>query len=294
MAGRAPARGPRAPRAQGAVQKARRRRHRRRAPPDGGRLAAILGLVDTHIHLDEIEDWRTAVEEAVAAGVTTLIAMGVDADSTQRAIEMAESHPAVWAAAGHHPMNRHPPDLQRLGELARHPRVVAIGEVGLDRSEDEHVGPWPQQREWFEALCLLAVEQERPVCVHIRETAGEVHEILGRLAPRGLRAVIHYWSLDAEWARRFIDLGCHLSFAGTITRRSKEQIREVARMVPEDRLLLETDAPWGTPQGHSGPMRPAWMVRTAETLAEVRGLSLERLAEIERANVARLFPKIRL
>jgi TatD DNase family protein len=247
-------------------------------------------FVDTHLHLEELPDWRAAVEEAVAAGVVGMIAMGVDADSSRRALGMAEAHPAVWAAAGHHPMNQHPPDLDALRDLARNPRVVAIGEVGLDHSDDEHVGPWDAQQDWFDGCCALAVELDLPVCVHIRDTEVEVEATLRRHP--GVRAVIHYWSLDTEWARRFLALGCYLSFAGTLTRRSKEHIRDVARMVPEDRLLLETDAPWGTPQGRSGTMRPAWMLDTASRLAELRGWSLEQLADTEKANIRRFFPRL--
>lgn len=247
-------------------------------------------LVDTHIHLDEVPDWRAAVDEAVAAGVASLVAMGVDIASSRDAVEKAEQHPAVWAAAGHHPLNAAPPDLAALRQLAAHPRVVAIGEVGLDRSDDEHAGPWPEQREWFSALCELAAELGLAVCVHIRDSAEEVHAELRRHP--GLRGVIHYWSLDAAWARRFLDLGFFISFAGTLTRASKEQIREVARLCPQDRLLLETDAPWGAPRGRAGPMRPAWMLDTALTLAELRGLSLERLGEIERENARALFPRL--
>ena len=227
----------------------------------------------------------------MAAGVEAMIAMGVDAASSRRALEMAEAHPALWAAAGHHPLNESGPDLDELRRLAAHPRAVAIGEVGLDRA-DEHAGPWPDQERWFGDLCDLALELDLPVCVHIRETAAEVHRALA--ARPGLRGVIHYWSLDADWARRFLDLGFHISFAGTVTRASKEHIREVARLVPDDRLLLETDAPWGTPRGRSGSMRPAWLVDTALAVAEARGWSLERLAEVERGNVAELFPKVRL
>lgn len=226
----------------------------------------------------------------MAAGVTGMIAMGVDAASSRRAVDMADAHPAVWAAAGHHPMNHEPPDFAALRRLAEHPRVVAIGEVGLDRSDDEHVGPWAAQEAWFDDCCALALDVGLPVCVHVRETAAEVEAALRRHP--GLRAVIHYWALDREWARRFLDLGCFISFAGTLTRQSKEQIREVARMVPEDRLLLETDAPWGTPQGRTGPMRPAWMLDTARRLAELRGWRLEQLAEIEKANVRSLFPRL--
>ena len=249
-----------------------------------------VGLVDTHIHLDDLPGWREAVDEAVAEGVETLIAMGVDLESSRLSLEMAEQHPSVWAAVGHHPMNRQAPDLEGLRALASHPRAVAIGEVGLDRSDDEHVGPWPEQQAWFANLCSLALELNMAVCVHIRETAHEVYDELRRHP--GLRGVIHYWSLDAGWARQFLDLGMFISFAGTVTRTSKEHIREVARLVPEDRLLLETDAPWGTPRGRSGPMRPAWMVDTARAIAELRGWSLEELSEIERRNARALFPKV--
>jgi TatD DNase family protein len=253
-------------------------------------VATDTGLVDTHLHLEEVPDWRAAVDEAVLAGVTRLIAMGVDLETTASAIAMAEEHPAVFAAAGHHPMNKHGPDLQALREAAAHPRVVAIGEVGLDHAARDDVGPFDRQEEWFRSLIALARELQLPVCVHIRESAEDVQRLLAE-SP-GVRGVIHYWSLDAIWARRFLELGLHISFAGTLTRRSKEHIREVARLVPEDRLLLETDAPWGTPQGRAGPMRPAWMVDTAAALAELRGWSLEKLAEIELANVRDLFPRI--
>jgi TatD DNase family protein len=253
-------------------------------------VATSVDLVDTHIHLEEVPEWRQAVEEAVAAGVTRLIAMGVDAETTRGAIAMAEEHPAVFAAAGHHPMNKIAPDLDELRQLAEHERVVAIGEVGLDHADRDDVGPFDEQQKWFHALLAFALEVDLPVCVHIRESADDVHRVLAE--HKGLRGVIHYWSLDADWARRFLELGFHISFAGTLTRKSKEHIREVARLVPEDRLLLETDAPWGTPQGRSGPMRPAWMVDTARALAELRGWDLEKLAEIELANVRSLFSRI--
>jgi len=247
-------------------------------------------FVDTHIHLEEVPDWPAAVDEAVQAGVTGLIAMGTDLSTSRGAIAMAEQHPAVWAAVGHHPMNQAPPDLPALRELTRHPRVVAIGEVGLDHSTDEHVGPHEAQEAWFRTLIALALDTRMPVCVHIRDSAADVLRVLSEQP--GLTGVIHYWSLSADCARRFLDLGFHISFAGTVTRSSKEQVREVARLVPADRLLLETDAPWGTPRGRSGPMRPAWMIDTAQAVAEIRGLTLDQLAEIEKANVSSLFPRL--
>jgi TatD DNase family protein len=105
---------------------------------------------------------------------------------------------------------------------------------------------------------------------------------------------MHYWVLDWQWASRFLDLGFYISFSGVVTRGSREDLRAVARAVPVHMLLLETDAPWGTPRGRSGSMRPAWMVDTAEVVAEVRGVGVEELVEQERANASALFSRLRL
>jgi TatD DNase family protein len=223
--------------------------------------------------------------------VTDLIAMGVDAASSRRAVAMAESLSGVWAAVGHHPLNQSPPDIAALAELAQHPRVVAVGEVGLDHA-DEHRGPHDAQEDWFHACCHLAAKTGLPVCVHTRDSTEAVYEAL-RAHP-GLSGVMHYWVLDWEWARRFLDLGFYLSFSGVITRGSRQELREVARRLPADRLLLETDAPWGTPKGRSGAMRPAWLLDTAQTVADARGLSLVELGELERANARALFGRLRL
>jgi TatD DNase family protein len=246
-------------------------------------------MIDTHIHLNEIDDVDAALTEARAAGVTDLIAMAVDPPTSRQVVEWAHTKPGVWAAVGHHPLNRSGPDLDLLRELAADPRVVAIGEVGLDH-EDENRGPHDAQVEWFHACCALALDLELPVCVHTRGCEEEVYDALR--SHSGIAGVMHYWTLEWEWARRFLDLGLFISFSGVITRAGRPGLREIAARVPADRLLVETDAPWGTPRGRSGKMRPAWMVDTARTLAEVRGIPLERLVELERENVGRLFPRL--
>lgn len=249
-----------------------------------------MRLVDTHVHLDDLEgETQEIVEEAAAAGVTDLIAMGVDGPSSRQSVAWSQSLVGVWAAVGHHPLNQQGPDLGELRGLARHPRVVAIGEIGLD-GEDEHRGPWEAQLEWFESTLLLAEECELPVSVHIRGTEEDAWSVLRRHP--AVRGVMHYWSLDWEWAERFLELGFMLSFSGIVTRASRDGVREVARRMPADRLVLETDAPWGTPRGRSGPMRPAWMVDTARTVAEVRGLTLEQLDALQRSNVERVFTRL--
>jgi TatD DNase family protein len=248
-------------------------------------------MVDTHVHLVDLEEPEAQVAEARGRGVSDLIAMGVDGASSRLTAGMAESLPGVWAAVGHHPLNQSAPDLAALAELASHPRVVAIGEVGLDHA-DEHRGPHDAQEQWFHGCCQLAERFGLPVCVHTRDSTEAVYEAL-RSHP-GLTGVMHYWMLDWDWARRFLDLGFYISFSGVVTRGSREELRAVARAVPADRLLLETDAPWGTPRGRQGPMRPAWMVDTAEVVARVRGLRLQELVELERANAGALFPRLRL
>ena len=245
-----------------------------------------MRLVDTHVHLEEVEgDVDDILAEARAAGVTDVIAMGVDAPTSRRVAGSAVE--AVGVAVGHHPLNQVGPDLGLLRELAERPGVVAIGEVGLDHA-DEHRGPHDAQEEWFRGCCELALELGLPVCVHTRECTEAVYDAV-RAHP-GLTGVMHYWVLDWDWARRFLDLGFFISFSGVVTRSSRADLRDVASRVPADRLLVETDAPWGTPRGREGRMRPAWMVDTARTLAEVRGISVEELAELEWANVRTLFP----
>jgi TatD DNase family protein len=252
-----------------------------RAPP---------AFVDTHVHLEEVEgELDDILAEARGAGVTDLIAMGIDAATSRRVVDWSEARSGVWAAVGHHPLNQRGPDLALLRELACRPRVVAIGEVGLDHA-DEHRGPHDAQEEWFHGCCELALELGLPVCVHTRDCTESVYAAL-RAHP-GLAGVMHYWVLDWEWARRFLDLGLYISFSGVLTRASRDELREVARRVPADRLLIETDAPWGTPRGREGRMRPAWMIDTARVLAGARGISLEELAELEWANATTLFPRL--
>ncbi|HXM56714.1 MAG TPA: TatD family hydrolase, partial [Candidatus Dormibacteraeota bacterium] len=246
--------------------------------------------MDTHIHLEEVEgDLDDILAEARAAGVTDMIAMGVDGPTSRRVAGWSDAKPGVWAAVGHHPLNQEPPDLDLLRELAQRPRVVAVGEVGLDHA-DEHRGPHDAQEEWFDGCCALALDLGLPVCVHTRECTEAVYAAIRRHP--GITGVMHYWVLDWEWAKRFLDLGFFISFSGVVTRSSRDALREVARRVPADRLLVETDAPWGTPKGREGRMRPAWMVDTARVLADVRGISLEQLADLEWANVRRLFPRL--
>src|SRR5262245_22394398 len=191
--------------------------------PDPQHDGRLMSFVDTHVHLDEVgDDLDEVLAEARAAGVSDLVAMGVDGTSSRRVVEWSETRPGVWAAVGHHPLNQAGPDLGLLRKLATRPRVVAIGEIGLDHA-DEHRGPHDAQAEWLHGCCELALALDLPVCIHTRESTQAVYDAL-RSHP-GLSGVMHYWVLDWEWASRFLDLGLHISFSGVVTRTSREELR---------------------------------------------------------------------
>ncbi len=216
-----------------------------------------------------------------------MIAVSVDAATSRRAVELAEGHDEVWAGVGHHPTESSAVDVHALRELARHPRVVAIGEVGLDY---EHGGAGQVER--LDALFDLAVELDLPVSIHNRGATTEVAELIH--AHPGLRGVMHYFALGSDDAERFLNLGFYLSFAGLVTRPSRHELREVVKKCPADRLLLETDSPYGNSQKRMGIQnRPAYLIDTAELVADLRGISVNALGDLETANALALFTRMR-
>ena len=231
------------------------------------------------------------VERAVSAGVTRMIAMGTDLPRSRGAVSLANRFQEVWAGVGHYPLELSAPDVDSLRDLAADEMVVAIGEIGLDF---EHVGGPDRtlQRDRLDGMFDLALELDLPVSVHNRGADAEVADAISR--HRGLRGVMHYFALEWEWAERFLKLGFYLSFAGLITRPSRTGLREVVKRCPGDRLLLETDSPYGNAQKRMGvPNRPEYLLDTAEVVAELRGTSVSELAEQEKANAYTLFSKMK-
>jgi TatD DNase family protein len=230
------------------------------------------------------------VSTAVDAGVTRMVTMGVDAARSRKAIALARGHSEVWAGVGHHPTEASAPGIDVLHELSHDPKVVAIGEIGLD-FEEEGAPPRHVQVARLHALCELAVARDLPVSIHNRGAATEILEVID--AHPGLRGVMHYFALEWEWAERFLDLGFSLGFAGLVTRPSRSSLREVVRQCPDDRLLLETDSPYGNAHKRMGvPNRPAFLIDTAELVAQLRGTSLDELAKLESENALRLFNRM--
>jgi len=256
-------------------------------------------FVDSHAHLD-LEDFdldRPAViARAHEAGVAAMICPGITADSSRAAVQLSEAEPSVYAAVGIQPNycgQAAPGDWDRVAALADHARVVAIGETGLDRHWD--FTPFAVQREFFDRHLRLAQARGLPVIVHCREAEADVLPMLREAAGRGpLEGVLHAFSGDRAWAQQCLALGLYVSLAGavTYTNRKFDALREAARAIPEDRLLIETDSPYLVPhplRGRQKRNEPAHLVLVARCLAELRGVTLERLAAQTAANARRLF-----
>jgi TatD DNase family protein len=230
------------------------------------------------------------VEAAVSAGVTRMIAMGVDLERSRKAISAASQFEEVWAGVGHHPTEPASPEIGELRDLGSYPGVVVIGEVGLD-FEQAGSPPRDVQTERLHQLFELAVELDLPVSIHNRGAATEISAAI--LKHPGLRGVMHYFALEWDWAERFLDLGFYLSFAGLVTRPSRSALREVVKQCPADRLLLETDSPYGNAHKRMGvPNRPAYLLDTATLVGELRDVSVEELGIQETANALALFRRM--
>jgi TatD DNase family protein len=259
-------------------------------------LPAGQTLIDSHCHLDMDEfdgDRAEVLTRAASASVATMVTIGAGGPlaANDRAVALAAAHPQIYATVGVHPHEAAVVSdavLASIRALAAHPKVVAIGETGLDYYYDN--SPRPQQRAAFARFIQLAREIGRPIVVHLRDADSDALEIMAAEGARDTGGVIHCFSGDAASARAFLDLGFHISFSGIVTFKTADALREAARCVPLDRLMVETDAPFLAPIPHRGRRNePALVVQTTATLAEVRGEPLELVAENTRRNTQRLF-----
>lgn len=251
-----------------------------------------MGLVDTHCHLQDpkFDEDRSEVLGRALAVLDWLIVIGDCLTSSLAAVEVTGER--VYAAVGVHPY--HPEEIDNAGivalrELAERSGVVAIGEIGLDYYRHNEAPPEVQQHAFREQL-TLACELGMPVVIHNRDAHDDVLDILGDYR-RDLKGVVmHCFSGDSEFARKCVDRGYYVSFAGNVTYPKAAQLREAAAIVPMDRLLVETDCPYLAPQPLRGKRcEPAYVVHTAHMLADLRGTSPEELARGTTENATRLF-----
>jgi TatD DNase family protein len=256
-------------------------------------------MVDTHAHLGLCEPPdRELVRSAREAGVRRILTVGIDESSSRDAIAAAQAHDEVFACVGRHPNGTGGFDdaaAVELEELAAHPRVAAVGETGLDYYRDR--APKPDQRRAFEAHVQIARSVDKPVIIHVRDGAestegqalAETFELL-RAQAQGMTVILHCFSAPPGRVGEAAEAGWHCSFAGNVTFPKAESLREAARLVPDDLLLVETDSPFLAPQPVRGkPNEPANVVATAARVADVRGLTYEELEELVEANAARAF-----
>ena len=250
-------------------------------------------LVDSHAHIDDSRfdaDRDAVLERAAAAGIELIVNIGADMASTARSIALAEKYPQIYAAVGMHPHDAKEMQEQDYSQLLRwvaHPKVVAIGEIGLDYHYD--LSPRPVQKEVFLRQLDIARQTGKPFIVHEREAHADTFEII-RTAAKGLAGVFHCFSGSIETAREYLKLGFYISVAGPVTFPKSAKTKEVAQFVPLDRLLIETDSPYLTPQAFRGRRNEPGHVRlVAEEIAALRNLSLTELALATTENARRLF-----
>ena len=250
-------------------------------------------LIDSHAHiqLDKFDTDRGAVlERAQEAGVHTMMVIGFDLETSRGAIALAEKYDQIYATVGMHPhdaTNLDDETIHIFRDLAAHPKVLGLGEMGLDYYRD--LSPRPIQKAAFERQLDLAEELDLPIVIHNREAYYDILPILQ--ARRGrVRGVMHCFSGDVEIMRQSLALGFYIGIGGPVTYRKSDALQEVAQKIPADALLVETDCPWLAPQFRRGKRNePAYVRATAERIAELRGISLEEIGEITTQNFEELF-----
>lgn len=253
-------------------------------------------IIDTHCHLADKRidpDLDGVLQRAAEAGVSKIVSIGAigTIETDQRTVQIAEAHPHIFAAIGIHPHDASDCTTDRLAQLrdlAKSPKVVAIGESGLDFFY-KHSPIEAQERALREHL-NLAAELGKPIVIHCRDAEERLAAIVGEEGLPAAGGVIHCFTGDSKAAETFLSLGFHISFSGILTFKNAGKLREAAQIVPADRVMVETDAPYLAPEPYRGKRNePAFVRRTLEVLAEVRNQNVEDLARYTASNSTRLF-----
>lgn len=253
-------------------------------------------LVDSHCHLDRLDltpfegDFSRFMHSAREAGVAHMLCVSIDLEAYPAMLALVEGYPEISVSVGVHPneADGHEPSLQELVALATHPRNVAIGETGLDYFRSEGDLEW--QRARFRTHIAAAKASGKPLIIHTREAREDTLRIMREEDAAAAGGVMHCFTEDWDTARQAMELGFYISFSGIVTFKTARDLQEVARRVPSDRLLIETDSPYLAPAPHRGsPNTPIFVHHVAEFVAGLRGTSAQAIAELTRENFYALF-----
>ncbi|WP_145523712.1 TatD family hydrolase [Virgibacillus sp. SK37] len=251
-------------------------------------------LFDTHVHLNArqfLEDREETIQRAFDAGVTYMTVVGFDHETIPLAIEIAEAYETIYAAVGWHPVDAidmTDKELDWIEELAKHPKVVAIGEMGLDYHWDK--SPKDVQKDVFRKQIRLAKKLKMPIITHNREATEDIIQILKEENAKEIGGIMHCYSDSVKYVDDCLDMNFYISLGGPVTFKNAPLPKEVAQYVPLDRLLIETDAPYLAPHPNRGKRNePAYVKLVAEKIAELRNMSYEDISEITTKNAFRFF-----
>jgi len=253
-------------------------------------------LVDSHCHLDRLDlapfgnSIEGVLEAARVQGIGHFLCVSINLEDYPGMLEIAESHEQVSASVGLHPNEQggHDPGIDELVEYAQHPKVIAIGETGLDYFRSEGDLSW--QRDRFRRHIAAAKQAGKPLIIHSRDAGEDTLRILAEESAADVGGVMHCFTGDWDMAQRAMDLNFHISFSGIVTFKNARELQEVAEKMPEDRMLVETDSPYLAPVPYRGkPNHPALVRYVAEYIAELRGETYAQLAAATTCNFIRLF-----
>lgn len=254
-------------------------------------------LIDTHAHLNASQfdpDRAEILARAVEHGVTRIINIGYDLPSSYASVELAHAHGMMWAAVGiqpHYASTTTEDDLAELQTLLQQPKVVALGEIGLDYYHDR--APHDLQESLFRRQLVIARERDLPVVIHSRDAQADTVRILSDAA-RGQSGIMHSFSGDWAYAEACLDVGFYLSFSGPLTFKKAIELHEVARRIPLDKVLIETDSPYLAPHPLRGKRNePAYVRYVAQAFADLRGMTLDEIATITTENAEKVFGRMR-
>ena len=250
-------------------------------------------LFDTHVHLNSKmykKDLGEVIERALEVGVTKMAVVGFDMPSNKRAIQLAEQNECIYAVVGVHPSDAKSATEAGwavLREQLKHPKVVALGECGFDYYHDTSFNDI--QHEVFKRQLAIAKEIDTPIVIHMRDSVDDTYKML-RAEGKGLGGVLHCYSGDLKMMHKFLELGFYIGLDGPVTFKNARSVHEIAKAVPIDRLVIETDAPYLTPAPYRGKRNePAYLSYVAEKIAELRGMSYEEVCRITTENALKMY-----